>query len=83
MRRLLLGYRNCLDCRPVITKSITCGIIFAIGDYLAQTCNHTNMQLLIKIKMDGIKIEHKILLLLAHSTMDPVYIFGTAKYYQK
>lgn len=36
MKRIFAAYKLSLQKRPVITKSITCGALFAVGDYFAQ-----------------------------------------------
>lgn len=29
-------YKNCLHSKPILTKSVTCGLLFILGDYIAQ-----------------------------------------------
>lgn len=36
MSTLITLYKNLLTHRPIITKSITCGVLFLIGDFIAQ-----------------------------------------------
>ena len=38
MLSLLAVYKQWLVRRPIVTKGITCGVLFTIGDYLAQKC---------------------------------------------
>lgn len=38
MLSLLTVYKQWLIKRPIVTKGITCGILFTIGDYIAQKC---------------------------------------------
>lgn len=39
MASLFSWYKELLIKRPIITKSITCSILFTIGDYIAQKGN--------------------------------------------
>lgn len=40
MSALLKNYKACVQKRPIITKSITCALLFILGDYIAQKGIH-------------------------------------------
>ena len=40
----LAVYKQWLIRRPILTKAATCGLLFTIGDYIAQTCKSLDMQ---------------------------------------
>lgn len=43
MLSLLAVYKQWLIKRPILTKATTCGVLFTIGDYLAQMCKSLKM----------------------------------------
>lgn len=43
MLSLLAVYKQWLIKRPIVTKATTCGVLFAIGDYIAQKCKNVSM----------------------------------------
>ena len=36
MLSLMNLYKELLSRRPIVTKSVTCGVLFLLGDYIAQ-----------------------------------------------
>lgn len=43
MLSLLAVYKQWLIKRPIVTKAATCGVLFTIGDYIAQKCKNKAM----------------------------------------
>lgn len=36
MEAAFTRYKNWLHTKPILTKSVTCGLLFILGDYIAQ-----------------------------------------------
>jgi hypothetical protein len=79
METAFSAYKALLQSKPILTKSITCGLLFIVGDYIAQKGNQLDIQLRISSTVDGINNELLTLPSWELLTTDRLCIFGTAR----
>lgn len=53
MEAVVTRYKSWLHNKPILTKSVTCGLLFILGDYIAQKGSSLPMQFRPNLEPDG------------------------------
>lgn len=60
MEAVVTRYKSWLHNKPILTKSVTCGLLFILGDYIAQKGTRRPMQFRTNLGLIGTRAGRSI-----------------------